>query len=118
MREKKKRKLITLLEQLWERGDCSLDKVTRGYIESKMDELLQKSASLPSIEWVKDEVSISSLRDLALGNDIGHLTALATTTIRLATGHRFSMEDYKTIREMVKRRLPEIVEKIERELGR
>ena len=95
-----------------------MDEMTRSYIESSMDRVLRKSASLPSIEWVKDEVSISSLRDLAIGNDIGQLTALAVTTIRLATGYRFSIEDYKTIREMVKQRLPKIVEKIERELGR
>lgn len=95
-----------------------MDEMTRSYIESSMDQVLRKSASLPSIEWVKDEVPISSLRDLAIGNDIGQLTALAVTTIRLATAYRFSIEDYETIREMVKQRLPKIIEKIERELGR
>ena len=95
-----------------------MDERMRSYIESKMDEVLEKSASLPSIEWVQEEVPISSLRDLALGNDIGMLTALAVTTIRVEMHRGFSPEDYNTIRGMVKRRLPKIVEKIERELHR
>ena len=94
-----------------------MDERTRSYIESKMDMVLEKSPSLPYVEWVQKEVPISSLRDLALGCDIGMLTSHAIVTVRFETG-RCSLEDLSTIREMVKRRLPKIVEKIERELHR
>ena len=51
-------------------------------------------------------------------NDIGTLTTLAVTTVRLVTKRGCSLEDYRTIREMVKRRLSKIMEKIDRELNR
>ena len=94
-----------------------MDKITRGFIESYWDKVL-RTASLPSIGWVREEVPISSLRDLALGHDLGMLAAFAVSTLSMFTPRGCSEEDFRAIREMLKRRLPEIVEKIERELGR
>ena len=97
-------------------GDCSLDERARGYLESAIDELIQQTEIIPSIQWVQQELPISSLRDLVLGYAIGSLETLLRGVVKLSRGG-CSEEDLRTIDGMLKRRLPEIVEKIERELN-
>lgn len=95
-----------------------MDEKTRGFIESVMDELIQEAPITPSIKWVRQEMPVSSLKDLMLGYAIGSLETLAIVSIRMRMRNVLSEEDGRTIIEMLKRRLPEIVGKIERELGR
>ena len=71
-----------------------------------------------SVEWIEQEMPISSLRDFILGYVISGFRALATGAVMALTGQAVSDEDTDVIRTMLKRRLPEIVEKIERELRR
>ena len=95
-----------------------MDEKTRGFLESVMDELIQEMPITPSIKWVRQEMPISSLGDLMLGYAIGSLETLAIVSIRVRMRNVLSEENGKTIIEMLKRRLPEIIGKIERELGR
>ena len=100
------------------RGDCSLDIRTRGFLELVMDEYFRRVEIIKEeIEWVQREMPISSFEDVMRGYIIGGLHTVALTTI-LRLGKQFSDEDNKEIKEMLKRRLPEIIDKINRELGR
>ena len=94
-----------------------MDKKTRGYLESVMDEIIQEEV-FPSVEWVQQEMPISSVRDLTLGYVIGLLETLAIVSVRIRTRAVLSKEDNRIIKTMLKRRLPEIIEKIERERNR
>lgn len=94
-----------------------MDKTMRGYIESAIDELIEETQIIPSIDWVQQEIPISSFRDVVTGYAIGTLETMAVACIRIRTG-KLSEEEKTTIRGMLKRRLPEIMQKIERELGK
>ena len=93
---------------------------TRGFIESTVDEILGEEV-VPEIEWIREEIPISSFRDILLGYLIGLLSATSTLFAYLRP-KRISREKEEkideTIRTMIKRRLPEIVEKINKELNR
>jgi len=93
-----------------------LNEKTRGYIESMMDGAFDK-AMTTSIEWVKSELPVSSFRDLVLGHVIGFTEAMcfAMTTVAEQSAEE---EDKEIIRTMIRRRIPEIVQQIERELNR
>jgi len=93
-----------------------LDEETRGYIESRLDQYLQ-TETVVDVEWVQNEIPISSLRDLALGHVIALMIAFAINSLMFRTQEKPSKEDLEAIRMMVKRRLPELAENIERELG-
>lgn len=99
-------------------GDCRLDDETRGFLEKNIDKFF-KGNVLPHVEWLEVEHPISSMHDLALGYFVGTLTTLMTalTAISKQTDKEFK-EDQKAIRTMVRRRLPEILEKIGIELNR
>lgn len=90
----------------------------RGYVESAIDDMIQKVEIVSGIEWVQGEIPISSLRDLALGYVIAMWETFIVSTILLRTEKKCSNEDMTIIRGIVRRRLPEIVEKIEKELHR
>jgi hypothetical protein len=94
-----------------------LDKETRGYIEGVLDGFLQ-TKMVTDIEWIQNEIPISSLRDLAVGHAVTLMTAFAINIIMLKTREKPSKDDQEAIRIMVKRRLPELVGNIERDLGR
>ena len=94
-----------------------MDEKMRGYIESTLDNFLQTEI-VSDVEWIQNEIPISSLRDLALGHIVALLHTFASNTILFRTYQKPSKEDEDAIRIMVKRRLPDLVEKINRELGR
>lgn len=94
-----------------------LDEQTRALIESQIDGSM-KEPIRPEIEWASKELSISSLRDFALGYLIGVTGVLAMSIAAARSKPEDKFEDTnKAIQEIVKRRLPEIVEKINRELS-
>ena len=95
----------------------------RGFLESILDDALQEKEEegfVAGIEWVQQEIPISSLRELVLGYVIGALEAIcyAVATVRKRLSKKEEKEAEETIRTMIKRRLPEIMEIIESELGR
>lgn len=94
-----------------------MDDVTRGYIESVMDDILKEDV-LKDIEWTEKEIPISSMKDLVIGYLCGILDAFAVLTASTRARKGVTENDMNEIRGMVKRRLPEIVQKVERELHR
>ena len=89
----------------------------RGIIESKLDFIL-KGNIVEDVEWFQQEMPISSLGDLALGCVFGALNAYSIGILSFMTNKSVSKKDAKEIETMVKRRLPEISEKISKELNR
>lgn len=93
-----------------------MDKTFRGYIESEIDRMVREEI-VKDVKWVQEEIPISSLRDLALGYMIGLLRGVVVLSGARATDKEYKELD-KTAHAIIKRRLPEIIEKIERELNR
>ena len=96
-----------------------MDEKTRGYIESRLDRFANLEM-VTAIKWVQGELPISSLRDLAIGYFIGGAEAIAYILATMGTRRTkddVSDEDSDAIITMIKRRLPEIVEKVNRELN-
>lgn len=82
-----------------------------------MDDTIQGELSR-DITWVHQEMPVSSIRDLILGHVIGMLYSQARITVTLQTRSKVTDEDDETIKIMLKRRLPEIIQKINKSLGR
>jgi len=98
-----------------------LDEKTRGFIESAMDKMM-KEEIVGDVGWVPEEIPISSLAELALEYTIGIFRAAAWAVVQLVSPRSLSEateeQEEKVIRAMIKRRLPEIVKKINMELNR
>ena len=71
-----------------------------------------------TVNWVKEEMPIKSMREVAIGFMIGaiKLSVLAICSVD-GTERKDSQELEETIKGIMKRRLPEIVKKIDSELG-
>ena len=86
-----------------------------------MDKMI-KEEIVGDVGWVPEEIPISSLAELALGYTIGMLRAGAWAVVQLASPRGLSEareeQEEKVIRAMIKRRLPEIMKKINKELNR
>ena len=67
------------------------------------------------LEWLP-ETSYTSFRDLALGYIIGGMKSLATSLISLGERRSLTDRDKIEIDTMIRERIPEIKERIEREL--
>ena len=99
-----------------------MDEKTRGFIESMMDEGMSTvEDAFAEVGWVRQEIPISSLRDLVIGYAIGVLRSGGVLMATIKPKH-ISNKEYKEIEkkidEIIRRRLPELIEKIERELHR
>ena len=68
------------------------------------------------VEWVQKETFISSLRDLALGYMIGLLRGLVSMIGAAKTTEDFE-EVERIAHSIIKRRLPDIINRIEKELN-
>lgn len=122
------------LTEAFRRGDCSLvrlSKKTRGSIETLLDDALRgEDGIVADVEWIRQEIPLSSFRDFARGYAIGMLKMLALLPASLPSflaeirGFTWSARDKEgraidaIANTIVKRRLPEILEKVERELGK
>jgi hypothetical protein len=96
-----------------------LDARTRGYIESMIDDITERGNVRDILEWVEQEVPLSSFRDLALGYLIGGVTTGASIMLSVGKlGIAISDEDKYEIRAIIKRRLPEFIQKITNELNK
>lgn len=94
-----------------------MDERARGFIEKMIDDMVEKGDLVGVLGWIEEETPISSFRDLALGYMIGGVMAIAPALVFL-WGERFTDEDKLEMREIIRRRLPEFIQRIERELGR
>lgn len=93
-----------------------LEKEARGFIEKAIDGLI-KTEITQSIRWLQDVLPIKSFEDLSLGWFIGSIGRFARDVIIMEAGE-ITAEDESEIQGILKRRLPEIMDKIERELHR
>ena len=88
----------------------------RGYIEETIDEIIEKEAIFTNIEWIRQEIPVASFRDLALGYIIGGIVSTAVLMISIGERRPISDEEKHEIRAMLKGRLSEILERINKEL--
>ena len=93
-----------------------MDEKTRGFIEKGIDHIIQEEV-FRYVEWIRHEIPISKLGEVMIGYLVGTIEAFAEACLVMAKIEVTEKED-EEIRTIIKRRLPEIVEKIERELGR
>ncbi|UCE44470.1 MAG: hypothetical protein JSV57_03060 [Candidatus Bathyarchaeota archaeon] len=91
-----------------------MDERVRGMIESEFDSLM-KSNILDSIKWLTQEVPHSSTRDIALGYVVGAMATYGMALHGIALKQSIKADE---LRSVIRRRLPEIREKINRELHR
>jgi len=96
-----------------------MDEVARGYIESVIDDLLKYDV-VPNVEWLGGEATIKSLSDLALGYMVGGVQAFAVSMLSVTSLYKgsrgVSEEDRTEVRAIIKRRIPEFVQKITKEM--
>lgn len=91
-----------------------MDKKTRGFIEKTIDDITKIDFVEEGLSWILEDVPIYSVKDLALGWAVGAIHTFALTEI----GRTIRDEEENEIRNMIRRRLPEILDKINRELNR
>ncbi len=95
-----------------------MDKKTRGYIELAINDVVLKVDLVAVLKWVQRDTSVSSFRDLALGYMIGGAMSLAHTYIVLSKRRAITDKDKIEVRELIRKRLPDFLEKVEREMNR
>jgi len=93
-----------------------LNDETRGYVESGIDNLLNVEI-IESTRWLAAEFPHKNLKDLAIGYVVGALLLKGQAMVLIHQGN-ITDEDISQILAIIKRRFPEIIEKIERELGK
>lgn len=94
-----------------------MDKKTRHYIELSIENLFLKGDLANAIEWIRQETSISSFRDIVLGYMIGGATAVANTYIVLTEKRAISDKDKTEVRELLRKKLPDFLERVQREMN-
>lgn len=94
-----------------------MDKRIRGLIEITLDKV-EAIDIVDDIKWVEQEIPIKSLKALAIGYVVGSSVTGATTMVAVGEHRNVTEEDKHQIREIIRRRLPAFIEKIERELNK
>lgn len=90
--------------------------MTRDEILTAINDMIEGKGDLVGVlEWLP-ETSCTSFRDLALGYMIGGVKSLATSLISLGERRSLTDRDKIEIDTMIRERIPEIKERIEREL--
>jgi hypothetical protein len=96
-----------------------LDDATRGYVESQVDRYLAGRDWFGDISWIRNDIPLESFGELLLGYLLGSLDVMTRVIIGIKSqGFSISNEDSMEIKRMLKRRVPEIRERIAREIGR
>jgi len=94
-----------------------LDSRIRGALEQAIDNLLEKDI-IVNVQWIGEEIAVKSISDVAIGYVDGIIAAVAASVFTALKDRRPTDEDAKEVRSIVRRRLPEIIRKIHRELNR
>jgi hypothetical protein len=94
-----------------------LDTRTRGAIEKLMDDFMQRVNISSDVRWIGNEYPIKSIADVALGLAIGAIETLTVDEIFRLENRIANDADLSEMREILKRRLPEITSKIKFELN-
>lgn len=93
-----------------------MEKEERKKVENFFDNYL-KGDIIPRITWISRAAPLSDMRDIALGYIVGEALAKIHAT-GLLVGPYPTDEVMSEVIGMLKRRLPELVEKIEIELNK
>ena len=93
-----------------------MDETTRGIIESQIDTMLNNQI-IPEIAWIQNEMPVSSLKDFAIGYVMGAIKAAAISFAAMRAKPTDTLaEAENAIMKIIRRRLPEIVERVNKEL--
>lgn len=95
-----------------------MDKKTRSYIELAINDVVLKGDLVGVLKWVQRETSVSSFSDLTLGYMIGGAMSIAYTYIVLSEKRAITEKDKIEVRELIRERLPDFLERVEREMNR
>jgi len=95
-----------------------LDDDIRGFLEKGIDRLMKDEWNLDKIKWIPETIPIKSLNEVALGIVLGKTLRFAREVILTISEAEPTVEDEREIRGMLKRRIPEIMERITSELSR
>jgi len=101
-----------------------LDKRTRGNIEKTLDKTIANTPIIETVGWILEGYLMKSVEEIALGYMLGALknyVHLALSLEKITKGRRHkdvTEEDEIEIKDMLTRRIPDIMDKINRELNR
>ena len=90
----------------------------RGAIENSIDYVLQHNF-VPDVEFARNVIPLKSFEDVVFGYALGVLKQQMYSMLMLSTGARGALpvEDKREVDRILIRRIPEIMEKIMRELA-
>lgn len=95
-----------------------MDEKMRGFIEKSIDYVLMHDIT-PDVEFVRDVIPLKSFEDTVFGYELGVLKNQIYFILMMSSGLKvIPAEEKSQVDEILKRRVPEIREKILRELGR
>ena len=96
-----------------------MDEKTRGFIEKSIDSNLYKilKSSEKPLKDLTDEILVKSFSELWLGFVLGTLDMFCGT-ILVIDRQKLTRKEQAEIKKMLKRRVPEIAEKISRKLAK
>jgi len=92
-----------------------LDERIRGFIEKAIDDLLMANF-VSEVQWIRNEIPLKALEEVALGFAIGTFRTMISVIVA-STSKPISEEDKEEIQKILRRRLPEIREKITKEFS-
>ena len=96
-----------------------LDERTRGAIEKSIDYVLQHNI-VPDVEFSRNVIPLTSFEDVVFGYALGVLKQQIYSMLMLSTGLRGALpeEDKREVDGILIRRIPEIREKLTKELNK
>ena len=95
-----------------------MDEVTRGYIEKIIDGILERPW-LQDVSWIREEIPLKSFDELLLGYVLGSCDTVMSFLAGIKSPNlALSTEEKTEIKRILRRRLPEIRERITTELSR
>ena len=92
-----------------------MDDETRGFIEKVIDGALETDL-LGAVDWIRKEIPLSSVKDLTFGFQVGLIYGNCMGFISLASHGHTTAEDLLSLEAMLKRRFPELLEKIKKQM--
>ena len=93
-----------------------MDNRSRGGIEKAIDGLMGTKITY-DIGWIEKEFPVKSMKDVALGYAVGAIMAMAVEEIAIRENRSSTDEDFNEVKTIIRRRLPELLDKINRELN-
>ena len=94
-----------------------MNEETRGIIEKSIDFVLAHNI-VPDVEFARNVIPLKSFENVVFGYTLGVLKQQIYSMLMLSTGIRaLTVDDKREVDRILIRRIPEIMEKIMRELA-